>query len=215
MSNPSTPFGLRPAQHLTGSPWNGMTLRCYIPVGDSAGAYFVGYPVILAGSASADCSSPTVSIASAGTTNPIFGVITSFEPVDPTGGNVSGNLNLQITYRPNSTAMYCLVCCDPTVLYEVKSSSATVLANTDVGSNFQLAAGGGGDTTTGFCSWSVLATGSTTSSAAQVKLIRATGDPDNDITSAYSRWYVLINLNQIFSGGVTAVGTAIAGAVGV
>ena len=145
---------------------------------------------------------------------PVFGIITAFEPVSPAYGATS-NLNLQILYRPASTLMYCYVCCDPTVLYEVQGDSAGVIAYTDVGSNFDLVATHAGDTATGLSGWELNSAAKATTSSYQVKLWGASTDPSNDISVVNAIWVVSINLNQLFSAGVNTVGTAVAGGVGV
>ena len=215
MANPDQRFGCRPIGHISGAAWNGETRKCYIPVGDSGGAYFIGDPVVLAGSADISGQYPTVSIATAGNTHPIFGFITSFEPVSPAFG-ATANLNLQIIYKPNSTAMYCNVCCDPTVLYEVQGDSVAVIAYTDVGSCVDLIATHTGDTATGLSGWELNSSAKTTSASTyQMRLWQASTDPTNDISVVNAIWVVSINLNQLFSAGVNTAGTAVAGGCGV
>jgi hypothetical protein len=211
MANPDYRFGFRPIGHANGSPWNGRTTRCYVPSGDST-AMFIGDPVVLAGSADADATAPTVTVATAGNTNPIAGVVTSFEPVTP-GGH--GNVNLQIEYRPASTAMYCNVVLDPSVLYEIQGDSATTIAATDVGSNFDFIATHTGSTLTGLSGMELDSSAKATTSTYQLRLMGASKNPSNDITTVNAVWVVKINLNQLFSAGVDAAGSAWAGGVGV
>lgn len=214
MANPDNRFGLAPVGHISGAQWNGATKKCYIPVGDGT-AMFIGDPVVFAGSADAGGLYPTVAKATAGNTNPIAGVITSFEPVSPAYG-ATANLNLQIIYRPASTAMYCNVCFDPTVLYAIQGDTVAVIAYTDVGSCFDLIYTHSGDTVTGLSGVELNSSAKTTSASTyQMRLWGAVDDPTNDISVVNARWLVSINLNQLFSAGVNTAGTAIAGGVGV
>jgi hypothetical protein len=210
MANADNPTGLSPIGHIDGSPWNGRTVRCYVV---DANNLFVGDPVVLAGSADTDATAPTVAKATAGNTNPIAGVVTSFEQVSP---GVHSNINLQQIYRTGSVNTYCNVCFDPTVLYEVQGDSVAAIAYTDVGSCFDLIYTHTGNTTTGLSQVELNSSAKTTSASTyQVRLWRASTVPGNDITSVNARWIVSINLNQLFSAGVNTAGTAIAGGVGV
>lgn len=210
MSNPNMPRGMEPVQHVSGAPWNGATRLCYIPVGDG-NAMYVGDPVVLAGSGNTDGTAPTVQLATAGTGNPIMGVITSFLPVYPAD---MSNLNLQRIYRPALTAQYCHVCCDPTVLYEIQANGDAVIAATSIGQNFNLV-NTGGDTTTGLSGWALDSDSGTTTSTLQLKLFSASPKVNNDIASLYAKWLVVININQLFGAAASAAGTAYVGTVGV
>ena len=209
MSNPDFRFGLRPIGHIDGIPWNGRTVRCQVVDGNNL---FIGDPVVLAGSADTLATAPTIAKASAGNTNPIAGVVTSFEPVAP---GTHSNINLQQIYRTASIDTYANVVMDPTVLYEVQGDTSAVIAATDVGSNADLVYTHAGDTTTGLSGVELNASAKATTSSYQVKIMGASKDPSNDISAVNARWVVLINLNQLFSAGVNTVGTAVAGGVGV
>lgn len=213
MANADFRFGLRPVQHISGAPWNGQTMRCYVPSDDGT-ALYIGDPVVLAGSADTDGIAPTVTKATAGNTNPIAGVVVGFEQVAP--GNNS-NINLQIIYRPASTAMYCKVVFDPTVLYEIQGDTVAVIAATDVGSCFDLIFTHAGDTTTGLSGVELNSSAKTASASTyQMRLWGASPVAGkNDISLVHAKWMVSINLNQLFSAGVNTAGTAIAGGVGV
>jgi hypothetical protein len=210
MANVDNPTGLTPIGHIDGSPWNGLTVRCQVVDSNNL---FVGDPVVLAGSADTDATAPTVVKATAGATYPIAGVVTSFEPVSP--GSHS-NLNLQQIYRTASVNTYCNVVMDPTVLYEIQGDSVAVIAATDVGSCFAVIYTHTGNTATGL-SQAELNSSSKSASAStyQLRLMRASSVPNNDISSVNARWIVMINLNQMFSSGVNTAGTAVAGGVGV
>lgn len=212
MSNTNSPFGLAPVMHISGAPWNGLTFRCYVPSTDND-AMYIGDPIVFAGSADTTAVAPTVKLATAGNTNPVAGVITGFERVYPAYG-ATPNLNLQITYKPASTAMYCYVVFDPTVIYAIQANVTTTVAATDVGSCYDLVAGSG-STSTGWSGWALNSNAKTASASTyQVRLWGAVADANNDISSVYARWLVTINLNQLFSAGVNTAGTAYAGGCG-
>lgn len=213
MANANSPFGLKPVKHLDGSPWNGQTMSCFVASGYSGAALYVGDPVVLAGSASADGSKPTVGIATAGATNPVFGVITSFAPL-------ATDLSKLYFASGDTPGRVVQVCVDPTVLYEVQGNSAGVIAATDVGALAALVAtvdgATGGSTITGLSGWCVNYTGISTTSNLQVRIMGAVPRADNDISAVYAKWLVLINLHQLFTpASNAAAGTTILGAVGV
>lgn len=214
MANPDQRFGLRPIGHISGAPWNGQTRQCYVASGYGT-ALFVGDPVVLYGTADVTGVYPEVRKASAGNTNPIFGVITSFEPVKPAFG-ATANLNLQVIYAAAGTAYLANVCCDPTTLYEIQGDSAGVIAVTDVGSCFDLVYTHSGDTATGLSGVELNSAAKTASASTyQMRLWGASSVPKNDISLVNAIWVVSINLNQLFSAGVNTAGTAVAGGVGV
>jgi hypothetical protein len=192
MSNTDTPFGLKPVRHLNGSPWNGAVKRCYLPSTDGT-AMFIGDPVDLAGSSDGLAVAPTVVKATAGAENPIYGVIVSFEP-DPT--------NLSLIYRTASTARYCYVCVDPSVIYEIQGCSGAALGATTVGLNAVLIYTHSGSTVTGL-SGVEMDSGAATAPAAdenyQLMILNAVDREDNDFDAANAKWEVLIGLHRLTS----------------
>lgn len=208
MSNPNSPFGLKPVKHISGAPWNGQTLTCWIPTTYGT-ALYVGDPVVLAGSASTDGYYPTVGIATAGAGNPILGAIVDLDPL-PT------NLSKIYWAASDTPGRIVRVCCDPTVLYEVQADVTAVATYTDVGALANLSAGSGGSTATGLSGWVLATTSMTTTSTYQVRIMGLVPKSDNDMASTYAKWYVLINLHQLFTPATNAsAGTTILGSLGV
>lgn len=131
-----TPFGLRPVQHLDGSPWNGKVTMYLCPAADGT-AIFVGDPVKSGGTAGAagvtvygiDCEGiATVAAAAAGDT--LRGVVVGFLPLQS---------NLETLHRAASTNRIALVCDAPDVVYEVQEDSdASSLAAADMGENADI-----------------------------------------------------------------------------
>lgn len=194
MANTDAPFGLRPVRHLNGNPWNGQTIRCYLPSTD-ANAMFIGDAVDIAGSADTAGVCPTVAKATAGDGNHIFGVITAFD-VDPD--------NTGLIYRTASTNRYCHVCIDPDVVFEIQACSGAVLANTTVGLNAVLIFTHSGSTVTGL-SGMEMDSGASDAPAAdasnQFLILGLVDREDNDISAVNAKWYVLINLHRLKATG--------------
>lgn len=208
MSNVQNRTGLTPVMHISGAPWNGATRRCYIETGHS-GALYVGDPVVLTGSANADATCPTIGIATSGASNPIFGVITSFE-------ELPANLTKTYFASGDTGGRYCNVCCDPTVLYEVQGNADAAIAATDVGGCANIIATASGSTVTGYSGWELDQSSISTTSNLQVRIMGASPRVNNDISSVYAKWLVLINVNQLFTPATNAsAGTTQLGGLGV
>jgi hypothetical protein len=135
-------FGLRPVRHISGAPWNGQTVKCYVSA-EYATALFVGDPVLLSPTAAEKDPTgkhPTVN-KSAGTAGAIVrGVITSIVPDAD---------DLTKTYIPASTGGYVNVSFDPDVVYEIRGDGGGTLTKLVPGQNAVMIAATSGSTTTG------------------------------------------------------------------
>lgn len=204
MANPDARFGLRPVRHVTGAPWNGGTMRCYVSA-SYATALYIGDPVDIDTTLTnrvAGVVVPTV-IRSAFTDGTyVVGVITSFEPdpSDPT-----------LTYRKASTARYCNVCCDPSVVFHVRDDGGAILGVVTIGQNAVGIFTHGGSTTTGL-SGMELDAGTTTAPSANASntmiIIGAADLPDNSwdgTTDTRVIWEVLL-CNWRFLGPASPYG---------
>ena len=181
MANADTPFGLKPVSHLSGSPWNGATRRCRID--DTAGDLGIGDAVVWNGAGST-CY-PEIIIATAGDTNPIFGVIVSFE-ADPT--------NLEQLYIASADSGWANVCVDPDVIYEIQADG--VVGAADIGQNAPLITTHAVNAVTGISGMEMNSTTSTNASD-QLIIVGAPDRPDNDTTLTHAKWYVLINAHSL------------------
>lgn len=170
MANVNAPFGFRPCKHLSGAPWNGLTKMYYIPGTDTT-SVFIGDIVKIAGNADSSTGVATVTVATAGDTLSILGAVVGFDPA------LGVTPNLNISYRPASTAMYTYVVVDPTVVYEVQASGT--ISATDIGLNISLTAGGGGSTTNGVSSFAVDSTTKATTNTLQFHLLNLARRPNN------------------------------------
>lgn len=171
MANAAVAFGFRPVKHLSGSPWNGQAQVFYLPSGDGNNT-FMGDIVKLAGGAcDAVHGVPPVTIA--GATDTPLGAVVGFD--------VSEGLtpNLNIAYRPASTAMYVWVVTDPMVVYEAEMSGS--LANTKLANLTKLTQGGGGSTTNNFSSFALDSTQLGTTNTLPFKILRLANRPNNSV----------------------------------
>jgi hypothetical protein len=195
-----TGFGLRPVRTSSGSPYNGAAQRCYVASGTAN--LFVGDPVVLntGGTITSIGGLPQVSIASAGDTNPIDGVIVAIEP---NRGNLAQN------YSATGSARTVLVCVDPEMIYEVLDDASGTLANDVVGLNANLVAGSGGSTSTGYSSWALDATTPATTATFQVKILARKNDEyELGLTQSTSQniiWEVKINNTRLMLPGTAGV----------
>jgi len=191
MANAHNAFGFRPIRMLSGSPWNGQTMRCYAPATYGT-ALYIGDPVVWTGTSDATGECPEVNIATTGS-NRILGMITGFEP-NPD--------NLSLIYRPASTARYIYVCLPAGVVFECRDNGFAALGIAAVGENASgiLAAG---STATGLSGW-LLDAGTSVTPAANAAftftIVGASPAQDNDATLAWAKWLVTVNLPALSPG---------------
>lgn len=198
MANVNAPMGLSPVQYLNGSPYNGQARLYFISSGDG-NAFAIGDPVASSGSGD-DNGVAGVTLATAGTGNPIRGVIVSMgglvrggPMVDPT------NLNTTIIPATKTKNYYVLVADDPHIIFEVQEDNAgTAFTKSEIGLNANLKAG----TNNGFVSsWVVDNAGETTTATLQVRLLGLVQRPDNAFGIA-AKWLVKINNHELMAGTV-------------
>ena len=184
MANVDRKGGFRPVRHLNGNPWNGGGRWYYIPSTDST-AVFRGDAVKSAGSS--DTSGKYATVQQAAATEAIRGVVIAFADQPYIGVDQD---NLTRSYRPISTAMYCLVIDDPDVIFEIQEDNATNDMDADmVGLSTDIAVGTG-DTTTGLSAME-LDSSDTATAAGQCKVLGVSNKLDNAL-GTYCKWDVLI-----------------------
>lgn len=200
MANTNRPSGLSPFSYLDGSSYNGQVRTYFIPSTDT-NAYAIGDPVkTLTGAADANGVS-AVTIAVAGDSQPIRGVIMGM------GGLVEGamfgdptNLNTTVIPATKTQNYYVSVTDDANVLFEVQEFSGAGSTNftaADIGKNCNLKAG----TNNGYISGWVLddTAVSATASTRQVKLMGIARRVDNAFGN-YCKFIVRINNHELNSG---------------
>lgn len=181
MANANAPFGLSPVMENNGSPWSGTTREYYVPSTDAT-ALYIGDPVILAGSADVN-GEATVTLATAGATNRVTGVVVGFRPSATLIAN---------GFRAASTAEYAIVTDGVGLLYEVQEDSVGgALAATNVGQNADLVAGTGSRLTQS--AWQLDSSTAGTGATLQVRIVGLQQRPDNAI-GVNAKWLVRLNL---------------------
>ena len=200
MANVSKPQGLTPHSYLNGVPWNGQVQMYFISSGDT-NAFAIGDPVTLSGSGDSN-GVPGITLATAGTGNPVLGAIVS------TGGQTYGgapvtpsNLDTTVIPAAKTKNYYVLVCDDPNVLFEVQEGGVgTALAATDLGTNIDLLSG----TNNGYVSgWLIDNNSKATTATLQCQLMKLLQRADNAM-GASAKWLVRIN-NHNFKAGTAGV----------
>ena len=167
MANIDAAFGLKPIRHLNGNPWNGAT-RKYLKEDALNQALFMGDPIVMTGTAASDDPTgiyPAITIATAGTTNPCHGVITSFDPVDAAG------VWHDTVYSPAKESRYVNVCIDPDVIFIIQDDASATLTGDDIGGNADYASGTGSNST-GLSGWELNATSISTTPADNLLIMR-------------------------------------------
>ena len=200
MANTNAPFGLRPARHVDGTPWNGATIRCYCSA-SYATALYIGDPVLWTTALTekdATACYPTINV-SAGTTGTIIrGVITSFEPRPQ---------DLTQQYRPASQERWAnVVLATPDLIFQVRDDGDATPSKVFPGQNAVLASGSS-STVTGLSAY--VLDGSTTPTTTQAHTLHIVGlaDISNNELGDYAIWDVIINTSRNATGsyvGITA-----------
>ena len=189
MANVDRANGFKPVQKLDGSPWNGK-LREYAVASDYATNIFVGSPVKLAGSASADGTKPTVALYAAtdyseSTAVPPVGIVVGIKPtVD----------NMNPKYAAASTGWTVLVCDDPNVIMEIQADEDIEVG--DIGSNATFTAESG-NTSTGFSTCELDSSTIATTITLPLKLIGLVPAVDNEV-GTNSKALVMWNIHQFY-----------------
>ena len=197
MANANRPSGLSPFLYKGSNSWNGMINTYYIPSTDT-NAYAIGDPVkTLTGAADSNGVS-AVTIAVAGSSNVLRGVIVTM------GGTLDGGpfgdpSNQFITVIPATKAYgyYVGVVDDPDVTFECQEfsgSGSTNFTAADIGKNVNLKSG----TNNGYISGWVLddTAASTTANTGQVRLLGITRRSDNAFGS-YCKFIIGLNLHEL------------------
>lgn len=193
MANANTAFGARPVRYASGAPYNGACKTYYVP-STQATNMFIGDPVIIAGDGDAD-GVPTITIATAGTTNRVTGFIVGFRPSSTIVAN---------GYRLASTAEYVMVADDPDLLWEMQEDAVGgALAATNISQNIDLVAGSG-STVTHLSGWQADSSTAVTTAGLQMRIIGFAQRPDN-VIGANAK--VLLRINEPTEIGAAA-GTA-------
>lgn len=203
MANVDAAFGLKPIRHLNGSPWNGQTTTCHIPLATGTN-FFVGDAVQLAGSSDATGKYATVAHATITTTGFIFGVITGFSNV--IAGTVKSDFPDDLTkvYGPASTDRFPEVCIDPDVIYIIQDDGEAALTIDSVGLNANGIGtmSSAGSTVTGLSGLELDSNGNppATTAGDVFHILALHNCPGNEL-GVNAVWEVLINLHTLKATG--------------
>lgn len=197
MASTSSPYGFQPISHESGTP---RTLR--IPNGIHSGLASNIYkyqPVKI------DTTYGTITPIT-GTTDPIFGIFAGVE-YTPTGGRpaVSPFWPASTTYdSSNDMNVYIWAAWDPTLRLRVQADGT--VAQTLLGSQFNVANPGNGSTVTGLSAAGVLHAGVAGASQGQFALQEFYTDVNDAIGDAYTDLIVLIANPQIGPAPQASIG---------
>lgn len=195
MSNTDFRAGLVPVDSLSQAGYKGKNNPYYVP-STYATALYVGDPVIVTGTANTSTikgefpagTLPEVNKATAGATNRITGVITSF--LVP----FSGSTPFQSNYKPASTEAVVYVCDDPSVLYEIQADSTAAVAATDISTNANIIFTHSGDTVSGKSGAELNTSSMTADATYQLQIMRLVNRSDNAL-GTNAKLIVRINLS--------------------
>ena len=204
MANTDAPFGLRPARHKSGAPYNGSFTPYAVPAG-YATALFIGDAVTKTGTANAaEIVAPGAGVfppgtlsevnkTAAGTDNPITGVIVGFA-ADPDA--------LGLKHSPASTAGVAYVANDPDLVFEIQADGAIPV--TSVGLNAVLIYTNAGDAFTGMSGAELNSANPAVTAGFQLNIKQVINRVDNEGNAAGNKILVSIN-NHTEVAGATGI----------
>jgi hypothetical protein len=203
MANQDTPFGLKPVRNRSGD----IRINKYYVPASYATALFVGDPVVKTGTSNplttvTDVNAyeagtlPVVNKATAGSTNPITGVIVGIEP-NP------DNLNRALNFRPASEEAVLLVADNPEEEFEIQDDGVVALTVDDIGLNANLIYTNAGSEFTGSSGAELNSSTVAVTAAFQLKIKRLVARPDNEL-GANGKYLVTIN-NHTESTGTAGI----------
>jgi hypothetical protein len=194
MANANVARGLIPYRRNTGEPYNGSANIYYVPA-SVASNIFIGDPLIWLTNSADSQGIPGVTLATAGSSNNVLGVMV--------GIVAGGEPQLPVTrdlpvYHQASTAGYILVADDPDLLYMVQeNSSGGAMPQGAPGRNVNLVSGAG-STVTGYSGWQLASNTLATTATLQMKVMRMLEQADNAV-GTNAKWLCRINLNGLTS----------------
>lgn len=199
MANADKPMGLKPVGYLSGSPYNGGGRLYCIPDSDDTNAFAIGDPVDLAGSADGN-GIPTITLATAGTGNPVLGSIVSGAGALNDGGMYGVPADSPIVIPAvKSRNYYVLVADDPNLIFEIQEvSGGTAFTAAEVGLNANLVSGANNGYISG---WEVNNSGEAVTATLQLRLLQLARRPDNAF-GEHAKWLVFINNHRYRIGQV-------------
>jgi len=179
------------------STYNGQTRRYFIPSTDT-NAYAIGDPVATLTGAGDTLGVSAVTLATAGASNALRGVITAMGGLAEGGpGGDLANLSLMAIPATKTKGYYVNVVDDPMVVFEVQEwggASFTAFTAADVGKGCNLKSGANNGQISGWVLDTTAA--SSTSSTRQVRLLGLARRGDN-VFGQFAKWLVLLNQHEL------------------
>ena len=196
MANTDNPNGFKPVKHLNGNPWNGVTQTCYIASTTTTPIF--KYDLVTPDGTSDATGQYQGVTQSAASDTLILGAVVSFSTTPDIAADPTDH---ERDYAPGSTAMYCQVVTDPSVLYEAQEDSVgAAIAATGVSINYDITVGTG-STTTGHSAMEIDSSTATTATH-NIKLIQLVDRPDNAL-GANAKW--LCKINEHYHASTTGI----------
>ena len=191
MSNPTTPFGLKPVRYYNGAPWNGATQRMYIHASQTT-ALYIGDPVKFQEELDEKDTTahwPSIEKAAITSTGVVLGIVVAFEPrLD----------DLTKIYMPAYTEGWAFVCTDPQVIYHIRDDGSGTPAKVFPGGNANLA-DAGGSTVTGLSGFALDASTPSATQTDPLHILQLANIPNNNLAD-YAVWEVLVNTTPNVDG---------------
>lgn len=207
MANADRPTGLTPIGHLLGCNWTSRTGVYCVPQTDDTNVFAIGDPVVLDGGADSN-GIPTVTLATAGTGNPVLGAFVGLTGVGLYTGYGSDAAdpsapNTIILPATKTKDYYIIVTDDPFIIYEMQEDSdGGNIAAASIGLNVNLIPG----TNNGYFSgWELDSSSVASGATLQAKLLRVRQMPAGlNALGTNCKFEILLN-NHPFKAGVAGI----------
>lgn len=200
MANQDRASGLSPVGYLNGAPWTGGGRVYCIPDTDDTNAYAIGDPVVIAGSSDAQ-GIATITLATAGTANPVLGAIISGAGSLKYGEQYGVPADTPILIPAvKSRNYYVLVADDPNTIFEIQEEDpGTAFTAAEVGLNANLSSG----TNNGFVSgWEIDTASPAVTATLQLRLLGLSRRIPDNTFGDWAKWLVFINNHMYRIGQV-------------
>ena len=206
----NAPFGMRPVEHWSGSPWNGATR--ILVAETSNDALFIGDPLQHVVNDATEVSGRYLAcdaITGDGTVtavdDQILGVMVSRagDSVSAGGGGAPDLEASDTVYIPadtNGALLNAVVDADTVYLAQTNAT----MVYTDAGKNAEIIVGSG-STVTGLSAFVINGSSAGADASDQLLVLGLWDDPSNLVTDVYSLWLCIVNIAWAIPGGYTAI----------
>ena len=192
MANVDSPFGLKPARHISGAPYNG-AFNVYTTASGDNVAIYVGDPVKLSGTAQVVNGVTYTDVDQAATGDVVLGVVVGVLP----------ETDESLKYRAASTVRRLCVADDPSLVYEIQEvSGGTALTTAAIGLNANFVVGTG-STVTGLSGVELNNATEDTTNTLDLQIVGIVNRVDNEV-GEHAKWLVRNNRPQ-FSNQIAGI----------